>query len=117
MSVSVNISKNDMIVEDSKMTRQWPEVVLQHKPLYAKYCKAAHSTGMLIMDMLADKLGIDREEIRQRHRIEEMAGDRKFNASQVQHTALSNRLSRHPHDERSTQEDSRNARDPNPKPH
>jgi len=70
-----NISKNDMIVEDSKMTRQWPEVVLQHKPLYAKYCKAAHSTGMLIMDMLADKLGIDREEIRQRHRIEEMAGD------------------------------------------
>lgn len=107
-----------MIVDDSKMTRQWPEVVLQHKPLYAKYCKAAHSTGMLIMDMLADKLGIDREEIRQRHRIEEMAGDRKSNSSYQPHNiASSNRHSRHSYDKRSTQEDSRNARDPNPKPH
>lgn len=69
-----NISKNDMIVDDAKMSRKWPDIVLQHKPLYSKYCKAAHSTGMLILDMLADKLGIDREEIRQRHRLEEQAG-------------------------------------------
>ena len=102
MSVPVNISKNDMIVDDSKMTRQWPDVVLQRKSLYAKYCKAAPSTGMVIMDMLADKLGIDREEIRQRHRIEEMAGDRKFISSQSTHIDSPNRVSRHSHDERST---------------
>jgi len=30
---------------------------------------------MLIMDILADKLGVLREEIRQRHRIEDLAGD------------------------------------------
>lgn len=70
-----NISKNDMIVEDSQMRRSWPDVVLQDKPMYAKYCRASHSTGLLIMDMLADKLGIDREDIRQRHKLEDHAGD------------------------------------------
>ncbi|KAK4549511.1 hypothetical protein LTR36_006508 [Oleoguttula mirabilis] len=70
-----NVSKNDMIVEDSEMLRSWPAPVLEHKPLYAKYSKAAHSTGLMIMDMLADKLGIDREDIRKRHLLEDLAGD------------------------------------------
>jgi len=64
-----------MIVEDSKMARQWPSVIMENKPLFARYSKAAHSTGLLILDMLADKLGIDKEEIRKRHVIEDHAGD------------------------------------------
>ncbi|KXS97951.1 hypothetical protein AC578_3391 [Pseudocercospora eumusae] len=70
-----NVAKNDMIVPDSKMKRQWPKLVMDNKELFAKYCKAAHSTGMQIMDILAKKLGIDPKEFRSRHTIEEPAGD------------------------------------------
>ncbi|KAK1051331.1 hypothetical protein LTR74_016839 [Friedmanniomyces endolithicus] len=70
-----NVSKNDMLAPDDQMRRAWPSVVMEHKPLFAKYCRASHATGMLIMDILGDKLGVPREEIRQRHRIEDHAGD------------------------------------------
>lgn len=64
-----------MIATDDKMERQWPAVVLDEKPLFARYSKAAHGIGMLVMDVLARKLGIDPEEIKSRHRIEEHAQD------------------------------------------
>ena len=48
---------------------------MEHKPLFAKYSRACHSTGLLIMDILADKLGVDKEEIRKRHLIDDHAGD------------------------------------------
>ncbi|KXL48149.1 hypothetical protein M433DRAFT_57562 [Acidomyces richmondensis BFW] len=70
-----NVGKNDMIVPDDQMKRKWPQVVLDSKPLFAKYSRAAHATGLMIMDILADKLGVDREEIRSRHKIEELSGD------------------------------------------
>lgn len=71
-----NISKNDMIVDDDgQMLRAWPQPVMENKPLFAKYSRAAHATGLMIMDMLADALGIDREEIRKRHVLEDLAGD------------------------------------------
>lgn len=64
-----------MIVPDDQMQRQWPEAVMQNKPLFSKYCRAAHSTGLMIVDMLAEKLGIDPKEINKRHLLEEHAGD------------------------------------------
>jgi len=70
-----NCSKNDMIVPDAQMSRPWPPVILEHKPLFARYSRAAHATGLLIMDVLANKLGIDREEIRRRHVLEDQSGD------------------------------------------
>jgi isopenicillin N synthase-like dioxygenase len=70
-----NISKNDMLVPDEQMRRKWPETILESKALFAKYSRTAHGIGMLVMDVLAQKLGIDPEEIRSRHRIEEHAGD------------------------------------------
>ncbi|KAK3110554.1 hypothetical protein LTR53_015027 [Teratosphaeriaceae sp. CCFEE 6253] len=70
-----NISKNDMLLPDADMRRAWPPVVLAHKPLFARYCRASHETGLLIMDLLAEKLGVDKEELRQRHRIDDHAGD------------------------------------------
>ena len=68
-------AKNDMIGPDDKMERQWPKVILDQKPLFSRYSKAAHGIGMLVMDTLARKLGIDPEEIKSRHRIEEHAQD------------------------------------------
>ncbi len=70
-----NISKNDMLVPDEQMRRKWPAEILENKELFAKYSRSAHGVGMLVMDVLASKLGIDPEEIRGRHRIEEHAGD------------------------------------------
>ena len=70
-----NVGKNDMIVSDDQMSRPWPEAVMDSKPLFAKYSQSAHGIGMLVMDVLARQLGIDPEEIKSRHRIEEHAGD------------------------------------------
>lgn len=57
------------------MVRKWPSTVLDKKPLFSRYCKAAHATGLMIVEMLAEKLGIDKDEIRKRHVIEDPAGD------------------------------------------
>ena len=70
-----NVSKNDMIVPDDQMRRKWPQAIMEKKELFAKYSRTAHGIGMLVMDVLARNLGIDPEEIRKRHRIEEHAGD------------------------------------------
>ena len=75
MAEFFNVGKNDMIAEDSKMGRNWPSVVMESKPLFGEYAKSAHGIGLTVMDVLARKLGIDPEEIKKRHRIEEQAGD------------------------------------------
>ncbi|KAK5113224.1 hypothetical protein LTR62_003560 [Meristemomyces frigidus] len=71
-----NVSKNDMILEDDQqMRRAWPPVVMENKALFAKYCRASHATGLLILGLLAEKLGIAQEEIEARHVLEDHAGD------------------------------------------
>lgn len=71
----MNVAKNDMIGPDDQMQRQWPSIIQDQKPLFARYSKAAHSIGMLVMDVLARQLGIDSEEITSRHNIEGLAQD------------------------------------------
>ena len=75
MAEFFNISKNDMIVPDEQMRRPWPEAIMEKKDLFAEYSRTAHGIGMMVMDVLARKLGIDPEEIKSRHKIEEHAGD------------------------------------------
>ncbi|KAK5167033.1 uncharacterized protein LTR77_007762 [Saxophila tyrrhenica] len=70
-----NVSKNDMIVPDNEMVRPWPKEIMEKKSLFADYSRSAHGIGMLVMDVLARQLGIDPEEIKSRHKIEERAGD------------------------------------------
>ncbi|QIX01893.1 hypothetical protein AMS68_007410 [Peltaster fructicola] len=71
-----NIAKNDFILpEGAKMSRDWPELIVREQPLFNTYMRAAHSTGMLIMDILMQNLGIAPEELRSRHRLEKPAGD------------------------------------------
>ena len=48
---------------------------MDHKQLFADYCRASHTTGLMILEILADKLGVDREEIRSRHVFDDHAGD------------------------------------------
>ncbi|CAK4031221.1 related to oxidoreductase, 2OG-Fe(II) oxygenase family [Lecanosticta acicola] len=70
-----NVAKNDSIVPDAQMARDYPQVVLDNKPLFNRYSRAAHSIGLHILDLLAQKLGIDPEEIHSRHKLEDLAGD------------------------------------------
>ncbi|KAI1419414.1 hypothetical protein F5Y12DRAFT_249530 [Xylaria sp. FL1777] len=70
-----NVGKNEMIVPDDHMKKQWPEVIKTAKPLFKDYITAAHSIGMSIMGVLANRLGIDPVEFNHRHRIEEQSGD------------------------------------------
>ncbi|KAI1383769.1 putative oxidoreductase [Hypoxylon trugodes] len=70
-----NVGKNDMIVPNDRMGRPWPSAILDAKPLLADYIKSAHSVGLTILAILAEKLGIDPSEFANRHRIEEPSGD------------------------------------------
>ena len=64
-----------MIGPDDSMTREWPPVIMQQKPVFAAYSKAAHSVGMLVLNVLARKLGVDPEELNSRHSIEGASQD------------------------------------------
>ncbi|KAK4506638.1 hypothetical protein PRZ48_000370 [Zasmidium cellare] len=70
-----NVAKNEMILPPSQWTRKWPKPVVEHQSLFAEYSTTAHSIGLQILEILARKLGIDPEEIHERHRLEKMAGD------------------------------------------
>ncbi|KAI3330333.1 hypothetical protein F4824DRAFT_342572 [Ustulina deusta] len=70
-----NIGKNEMIVPDDQMKKQWPEVIKTAKPLFRDYITTAHGIGMFIMGILANGLGVDPAEFNSRHRIEEQSGD------------------------------------------
>jgi isopenicillin N synthase-like dioxygenase len=70
-----NVGKNDMLVPDEQMKHSWPAPILEAKPLFGDYIKAAHSIGMLLLGILAQRLGVDAAAITSQHRIEEQAGD------------------------------------------
>lgn len=70
-----NVGKDDMTRPEDQMSRSWPELIISNKTLFASYCQAAHNIGLSIMFVLADRLGIDREEIASRHRFGSLAGD------------------------------------------
>ncbi|XXG95200.1 hypothetical protein Hte_001460 [Hypoxylon texense] len=70
-----NIAKNDMIVPDSAMRRPWPAGILDRKDLLAGYVRSAHSVGLAVLGILAEKMGVDPGEFARRHRIEEPSGD------------------------------------------
>ncbi|GAB7366747.1 hypothetical protein MBLNU230_g0702t1 [Neophaeotheca triangularis] len=70
-----NIGKNDMLSADDNMSRSWPSTVMTSKPALATYMTAAHSTGLLILGILAEALGVAASEMHSRHRIHEPSGD------------------------------------------
>jgi isopenicillin N synthase-like dioxygenase len=70
-----NIAKNDMIVPDEHMLHAWPAPILEAKPLFREYMQTAHSIGMEILGILAEKLGVHAAALTGQHRIEELAGD------------------------------------------
>jgi isopenicillin N synthase-like dioxygenase len=48
---------------------------MSHQPLLNTYMRTAHSTGLLILSLLATRLGITPSDITSRHRLEEKSGD------------------------------------------
>ncbi|KAK8135728.1 Clavaminate synthase-like protein [Apiospora sp. TS-2023a] len=76
-----NVAKDDMTAacaDPADMPRRgdsWPAPILEQRDLFAGYMRAAHGVGMLILGLLVDKLGVDPQEIWNRHRLGELAGD------------------------------------------
>ncbi|KAK8001541.1 Clavaminate synthase-like protein [Apiospora marii] len=76
-----NVAKDDMTApcaDPADMPRRgasWPSTILEQRDLFAGYMRAAHGVGMLILGLLVDKLGVDPQEIWNRHRLGELAGD------------------------------------------
>lgn len=68
-----NIAK-DAILDN---TNRWPlpQVVLQQKPLLARYMRDAHRTGLKIMSVLATNLGLPPDGFDRYHRITKESGD------------------------------------------
>ncbi|KAI1499246.1 hypothetical protein F5X99DRAFT_291299 [Biscogniauxia marginata] len=70
-----NIGKNDMLGPPDKMSRSWPDHVINARPLLQKYMKTAHGIGMELLGILAARLGVDPAEIHGRHRLTELSDD------------------------------------------
>ena len=71
-----NVSKDDMLAPTpDDMEKPWPSLVMERRDLFRDYVTAAHGVGMLILGLLVERLGIDRQEIWNRHRLGEKAGD------------------------------------------
>lgn len=71
-----NVSKDDMLAPTpDAMEKAWPGLIMERRDLFRDYVTAAHGVGMLILGMLVERLGIDRQEIWNRHRLGEKAGD------------------------------------------
>lgn len=68
-----NVAK-DAILDN---TDRWPlpPVVLDQKPLLARYMKNAHRTGLRIMSVLASRLGLPPDALDKYHRLDHEAGD------------------------------------------
>ncbi|KAF3763975.1 Clavaminate synthase-like protein [Cryphonectria parasitica EP155] len=68
-----NISK-DAILEN---TDRWPlpQLVLDEKPMIARYMRNAHGTGLKIMTILVARLGLPPDALERYHRITEESGD------------------------------------------
>ncbi len=79
-----NISKDAMLDNKTSNKLSWPAPVLAHKPLLARYMRAAHYTGTTVLAVLSRKLGLtdggDSEGggikgLASYHRIDEASGD------------------------------------------
>lgn len=71
-----NVAKDDAVAADAAQQRRaWPEPIAQNRPLFRAYAEAAHGVGMLLLGILARRLGVDPAELTGRHRLEEPAGD------------------------------------------
>lgn len=72
----MNVAKNDFTAApDKPMSRNWPPIIMDNRPLFDSYMRACHSTGLHILSILATHLGISPAEFTSRHRLEESAGD------------------------------------------
>ncbi|KAI9720755.1 MAG: hypothetical protein M1828_005546 [Chrysothrix sp. TS-e1954] len=69
-----NVSKDDVLGQSDRPV-EYPTVIGEQAVLFEEFDRTAHEVGMCVLDVLADSLGVSREELRGRHRITEQSGD------------------------------------------
>jgi isopenicillin N synthase-like dioxygenase len=71
-----NVAKDDAVAPDAAARRHpWPAPIEERADLFRGYVETAHGVGMMLLDILARRLGVDPAEFTGKHRIGERAGD------------------------------------------
>lgn len=71
-----NVAKDAMLQNDTKNAlTPYPKLILDAKPLFARYMNTAHSAGVRILSILAAKLGLPPGTMEGYHRITQGSGD------------------------------------------
>lgn len=69
-----NVSKDDMLGQ-AQNPLPYPPLIQDAAPKFKDFSMTAHSIGLVVLEILANKLGISPVELTSRHRIEEASGD------------------------------------------
>ena len=69
-----NIAKDDML-DQSAHSVPYPEVIQNDKNNLTYFMKTAHELGMLVVSILAEKLGISPSDVLDRHKVTSASGD------------------------------------------
>lgn len=69
-----NVSKDDMLGQAQNPV-PYPKMIQDAAPNFKDFSVTAHSIGLVVLEILAGKLGISPKELTLRHRITEQSGD------------------------------------------
>lgn len=69
-----NVSKDDMLGQ-SESPVPYPSMIKDQASLFQNFSTTAHSIGMVVLEILAGKLGVTAEDLLSRHKITSKSGD------------------------------------------
>lgn len=69
-----NLSKDDILGQHENPV-PYPDIFQEARPMLTAYIEKAHSLGMLILDLLARRLGIEPEQLISKHKLQCKSGD------------------------------------------
>ncbi|KAK7753156.1 hypothetical protein SLS62_004889 [Diatrype stigma] len=69
-----NLSKDDVLGQSSHPVA-YPELLQEARPLLADFMRAAHEVGLLVLEILATRLGIPAGQLASKHRLDQPSGD------------------------------------------
>lgn len=69
-----NLSKDDVLGQ-SEHPVPYPELLQEARPLFAGFMRNAHGVGLVVLELLAKRLGIPPEQLASKHRLQARSGD------------------------------------------
>ena len=69
-----NVSKDDVFGQSEKPV-PYPDLLQEARPVFESFMRTAHGVGLVVLELLAGRLGIAPEELAARHRLAARSGD------------------------------------------